>query len=445
MSETQTLPLLRAVPEVNATMLFVDDEVNILSSLKRLFRPYGYRILTAESGAQGLEIMKREVVHLVVSDMRMPGMSGVQFLEQVRTKWPETVRMLLTGHTEIGATIDAINKGQIYRYISKPWQDSDIIPTIRHALHQQMLEREKQRLEELTYEQNEQLKDLNANLEKKVEARTEEVRRTMELLEVAHSNLKKSFVTSIQVFSNLIELREGDLAGHSRRVAGLSRMIAQRMNMSEAEVQDVFLAALLHDIGKIGLPDRLVEKPFSNLTGEERAEVVKHPVKGQIALVALEQLHTVAKLIRSHRERFDGLGYPDGLAKAEIPLGARILAVVYDYDAAQIGRLLSKRLSPTEAIAYIKEGREKRYDPAVVDTLINVTKVKEASFQPESELVVNSRQLKPGMILSRDFLTAYGAFMLAKDCVLSENLIMRIRKFESEVGNQLIIYIHAPK
>ena len=445
MSETQTLPPLRAVPEINATMLFVDDEANILSSLKRLFRPYGYRILTAESGAQGLEIMEREAVHLVVSDMRMPEMNGAQFLEKVRIKWPETVRMLLTGHTEIGATIDAINKGQIYRYLSKPWQDSDIIPTIRHALHQQMLEREKQRLEELTHKQNEQLKDLNANLEKKVEVRTEEVRQTMGLLEVAHNNLKKSFVTSIQVFSNLIELREGDTAGHSRRVAALSRTLAQRMGMSDAEVQDVFIAALLHDVGKIGLPDRLFEKPFMNLTGEERAEVIKHPVKGQIALMALEQLHAAAKIIRNHRERFDGLGYPDGLAGQDIPLGARILALVYDYDAVQIGKLLSKRLSPSEAAAYIQEGKGKRYDPAVVDTFIGVTGVKDAPFQTESELIVNSRQLKPDMILSRDILTAYGAFMLARDCVLNESLIMRIRKFENEVGNQLIIYIHAKK
>ena len=143
MSKTQTLSTLQIVPEIKATVLFVDDEANILSSLKRLFHPFGYRILTAESGAQGLAILEREHVDLVVSDMRMPEMNGAQFLEKVREKWPETVRMLLTGHTEIGATIDAINKGQIYRYISKPWQDSDIIPTIKHALHQQMLEREK--------------------------------------------------------------------------------------------------------------------------------------------------------------------------------------------------------------------------------------------------------------------------------------------------------------
>ena len=271
----------------------------------------------------GLEIMARETIDLVVSDMRMPEMNGAQFLQKVNEQWPDTIRILLTGYAEIGATIDAINKGHIYRYISKPWEDNDIVLAIKQALHQKQLEKANQGLEELTRKQNEELKDLNANLEQKVKARTEEVRQTMGFLEVAHEKLKKGFITSIRVFSNLIEMREGVMAGHSHRVAELSRAIAQQMGMAEAEVQDVFLAALLHDVGKIGLPDYLLEKPFANLTNEERLEVIKHPVKGQTALMALEQLQGAAKLIRSHHEHFDGLGFPDKLHGLEIPLGAQ--------------------------------------------------------------------------------------------------------------------------
>src|SRR4030066_1578686 len=129
MSETQIIPAQQAASEEIATLLFVDDEANILSSLKRLFRPFGYRIFTAESGAAGLEIMAHEPVDMVISDMRMPEMNGAQFLEKVRENWPDTVRILLTGYAEIGATIEAINKGQIYRYISKPWEDNDITLT----------------------------------------------------------------------------------------------------------------------------------------------------------------------------------------------------------------------------------------------------------------------------------------------------------------------------
>ena len=260
MSDLQETQVQQADSNTGLALLFVDDEANILSALKRLFRPFGYRIFTAEGGAQGLEIMEREAIDLVVSDMRMPEMNGAQFLEKVRAKWPESVRILLTGYAEIGSTIDAINKGQIYRYVSKPWEDNDITLIVKHALQHKVLEKEKLRLEALTRKQNDELKDLNANLEEKVKARTEEVRQTMQFLETAHENLKKGFLTSIRVFSNLIEMRDASMVGHSRRVAELARSLAQRMGMTDAEVQNVFIAGLLLNVGKIGLPDRLLDK-----------------------------------------------------------------------------------------------------------------------------------------------------------------------------------------
>jgi len=437
MTETQSA----ALTEITATLLFVDDEENILSSLKRLFRPCGYKIFTAESGKQGLEILQREKVDLVVSDMRMPEMNGAQFLEKVREQWPDTIRILLTGYAEIGATIDAINKGQIYRYVSKPWEDNDITLTIKHALQQKMLERDKLRLEELTHQQNEELKDLNANLEAKVLARTEEVRQTMAFLEVAHEKLKKSFITSVRVFSNLIELRNPSKAGHSRRVAELSRTLAQALGLSSAEVQDVFIAGLLLDIGKIGLPDRLLDKPFHNLNAEECAEINKFPVKGEMALMALEQLHGAAKLIRSHRERFDGTGYPDQLSGLAIPLGARILSITDDYDTALMGTSFSKAMNATEASLFIQDGTGKRYDPAVVNALLKeLTKGTPNNNSNPLETILRSGQLLPGMKLSQDLITWSGDILLSKEYVLTEALIDQIRGFERMDGHTLTIY-----
>ena len=140
------------------TLLFVDDEASILSSLRRLFRQHGYNILIAESGAQGLEILEKEAVDLVVSDMRMPEMDGAKFLEQVRLHWPHVVRILLTGYADVTSTIDAINRGEIYRYIAKPWDDNDIVLTVRDALERKRLESENLRLLALTQRQNEELK-----------------------------------------------------------------------------------------------------------------------------------------------------------------------------------------------------------------------------------------------------------------------------------------------
>lgn len=441
MSEIQEVPAGHAAAENTATVLFVDDEANILSSLKRLFRPCGYRIFTAESGAQALEIMQHESIDIVVSDMRMPQMNGAQFLEQVNARWPDTIRILLTGHAEIGATIDAINKGHIYRYISKPWEDNDIVLSIKQALHQKQLELANRGLEDLTRKQNEELKDLNANLEQKVKARTEELRQAMGFLEVTHEKLKQGFITSIRVFSNLIEMREGAMAGHSRRVAELSRAIAQKMKVNETDTQDIFLAALLHDVGKIGFPDYLLEKSFANLTGEERLEVMKHPAKGQTALMALEQLNGAAKLIRSHHERFDGLGYPDKLHGLEIPLGARILALANEYDAVQIGMLLSKRLKQSDAVLFIQEGRGKRHDPAVVDAFMAVM---QSTVQAVRELALHSDQIRPGMMLSRDLMSGHGELLLSKDHLLDASLIEQIKSFK-QTGDELIIYVFDKK
>lgn len=425
------------------TLLFVDDEASILSSLKRLFRPHGYHIFTAESGAQALEVMQREKIDLVISDMRMPQMTGAQFLQQVYQRWPDCIRILLTGYAEIADTIDAINEGHIYRYISKPWEDNDIVLSIQHALRQKQLEQANQGLEELTRKQNEELKDLNANLEQKVKSRTEELRQTMGFLEIAHEKLKKGFITSIRVFSSLIEMREGPSSGHSHRVADLSRAIAAQLGMGEADMQDVFLAALLHDVGKIGLPDYLLEKPFATLTAEERVAVARHPLKGQNVLMALDQLQAAAKLIRSHHEHFDGTGYPDRLHGLEIPQGARIIAVANEYDAVQTGTLLSKRLKQADAALFIQEGRAKRYDPGVVDAFMKIME-KTSSSQENQEMAVRIDQAQPGMVLSRDLMSPHGELLLSKDHTLDKSLINQIKSFEN-LGKNLVCYVYARK
>lgn len=430
--------------EPTATLLFVDDETSILSSLKRLFRPFGYRIFTAEGGAQALEVMQREHIDLVISDMRMPVMTGAQFLQQVYERWPDCVRILLTGYAEIGDTIDAINKGHIYRYISKPWEDNDITLSIQHALRQKQLEKANQGLEELTRKQNEELKELNANLEQKVKARTEELRQAMGFLEITHEKLKKGFITSIRIFSSLIEMREGLMAGHSHRVAELARDIALKMGMKDAEVQDVFLAALLHDVGKIGLPDFLLQKPVANMTGTERGDYMRHPAQGEMALMALEQLREAARMIRSHHEHFDGQGFPDRLHGLEIPLGARIIAVANEFDAVQSGTLLAKRIKQSDAVLFIQEGRGKRYDPSVVDAFMQVMTEK-GTVQEVHETVVSLDEAKPGMTLSRDLISDRGDLLLAREHVLDRMLIEQMRGFRKSGGKDMALYVYSRK
>jgi len=430
------------VPALNSsgTVLLVDDEANILTSLKRLFRRTGFTVLTAESGMDGLVLLEQERIDVVISDMRMPHMNGAEFLAKVRVHNADIIRILLTGHSDIASTIEAINKGEIFRYLSKPWDDQEVLMIVHQAIATKRLIEEKRLLEAQVHLQNEELKELNANLEIKVQERTHELREAMTLLESAHADLKKSFITSIKVFSNLIEMREGSMAGHSRRVAELARNVALQLNMNHGEAQDVFIAALLHDIGKIGLPDALLKKPYSTLNFEERTLMNSHAVKGQTALMSLDQLSGAALLIRHHHERHDGQGYPDGLARLAIPLGSRILAVVDAYDALIGGMRHPRKFTKEEALQDVIEQAGKSFDPAVVHALATVMR-KAPEKTAASGHEISSSALAPGMRLERDLLTSDGALLLAKDYVLSQTTIDQIRDFEEAVGRSLHIYV----
>jgi response regulator RpfG family c-di-GMP phosphodiesterase len=417
---------------MTATILFVDDEPSILSSLRRLFRPHGYSIFIAESGEQGLQILEKESIDLVVSDMRMPEMDGAHFLELVRQRWPHVVRLLLTGYADVTSTIAAINCGEIYRYIAKPWDDNDIVLTVRDALEHQRLAAENDRLLALTQQQNDALKSLNASLEQKVAERTAEVQQALK-------DLKRTFIDTVHVFSGLIELRGGKIGGHSRRVAEHARAIAQRLNLSEVELQDVMLAALLHDIGKIGLPDHILDKPFNMLSAEVRGEVMKHPQKGQAVLMGIAQLKNAALLIRHHHECFDGSGYPDHLAGLAIPLGSRILAAANEYDALQLGTLVGRELKPNEALRFLVDNRGKRYDPAVVDAFN--TLLAENHKALFIEVPTRPARLKAGMELTQDLLHKDGYVLLAKGYRLDPEVINQLIRMEEVEGISVTLFI----
>jgi putative nucleotidyltransferase with HDIG domain len=262
----------------------------------------------------------------------------------------------------------------------------------------------------------------------------------MAALETAHESLKKSYTSAVKIFANLVELREGIGPGHSRRVAEQARSLALKLGMPASDVQDVVFAALLHDIGKISLADRILNKPFHALEQTERLEFIKHPLVGEAILMSLEPLQGAARIIRCHHEQYDGKGYPEGLRGDEVPLGARVLAVVNDFDALQHGLLWTQRMSAQEAKDYISKNSAKRYDPKVV-----------SAFLPECETVSNVKQdkiaalksnaVRPGMVLARDILTKDGVLLLSKGHELDERIIRRIHSIERALDHEFTLYI----
>lgn len=422
------------------SLLLVDDEQNILAALKRVFRPPHYRALIAASGAEGLEILARERIDLVVSDMRMPGMSGAEFLERVAAERPDVMRILLTGHADLTETVAAINRGHIYAYVSKPWRDEELRLTVQRALETRRMAAERAALLDTIQRQNAELMDLNANLERKVEERVRAIEVMKTMLEQSNRDLKKSLVDTVSVLSSIIETRDGAATGHARRVAEMAHRLAVDMGMDEGEAQEVLFAALLHDIGKVALPDGLIARPFDALTRDERDEVARHPAVGEALLMSLGSMREVARIIRSHLERYDGSGAPDGLAGEAIPLGARIIAVVNDYDALKDGRLLRERLGRSEARRYLADHRGSRYDPRVVDHFLDFMR-RQAPAARSSEIVVPPEQLRPGMRLARDVLTRKGMVLLPKGHVMDEQLIAQLRELGRNAGGRLSLCV----
>lgn len=422
----ETAPPARGAGAGMWTVLCVDDEVNILAALKRVLRTAGYLVVTASDGPQALARLEEMPIDVVVSDMRMPGMDGAALLEQVQQRWPGVARLLLTGHADMGSTVAAINRGRILRYLQKPWDEHELLGAIGEAVERIALEREKTRLEALTRTQNDQLTVLNRDLEARVDARTSE-------LKSANEKLQRNHLKSIKVFTNLLELRGGQTAGHCRRVAETARDIARTMGLPEDQVLQVFVGGLMHDIGLIALPDRIVGKPVQRLDAEDLALYRAHPLSAEQSLLALDDMQPLLPMIRSHHERHDGQGFPDKLAGDAIPIGARILAVADTFDSLQNAGVVDARMTPAQARVLMREGRGKQFDPEVLDVFLHMTEP-EAPKKKPADLKIGSAALEPDMVLSRDLVAPNGMLMLSTGHRLSPALIRRIREFEHRVG-----------
>jgi len=348
------------------TVLFVDDEVNILRALQRLLRHEEMNVLSTDRANEALEIVAREPVQLVVTDQRMPDMSGVDLLSKVRERQPDVVRMLLTGYTEIDVAVDAINRGQIYRLVTKPWNDDELRATIRQALDHWDLKSEIKRLNQVTREQNFRLQDMNRNLEAKVRERTKQ-------LVAKHQELRRAYVQTVGALAEAVDAKDAYTRGHSERVGVYASKIAREMGFAKDFIERVYIAGLLHDVGKIGIRDAVITKP-ERLTPEEYEEIKRHPEIGARILEPVDFLRDVAPCVRHHHEWYDGSsrGYPDRLRGDQIPLPSRIILVADTVEAMTSDRPYRKALPLDIVFTELTKYAGSQFDPMVVDAAVRL-------------------------------------------------------------------------
>jgi len=348
------------------TVLFVDDEVNILKAVQRLFRNEPFRVLAASRAREALELLENESPQVVVTDQRMPEMSGVDLLSAVRERHPDVVRMMLTGYTEIDVAVEAINRGAIYRLITKPWNDEELKATIRQALEQHELKREIKRLNQVTREQNFKLQDMNRTLEAKVGDRTRQ-------LADKHRQLKTGYIETIRALAEAVDAKDAYTRGHSERVGVYATKVAREMGMARERIERVYIAGLLHDVGKIGVRDAVITKP-DRLTDEEYEEIKAHPIIGARILEPISFLADVVPCVRHHHEWYDGStrGYPDQLRGDQIPLGSRVILVADTLEAMTSDRPYRKGLPLETVLAELHKYSGSQFDPVCVDAMLRL-------------------------------------------------------------------------
>ncbi|MBN2008051.1 response regulator [candidate division KSB1 bacterium] len=325
-------------------ILLVDDEENIIKSLNRSLRKFNFNIYSATSGSEGIAVLneyKHEGFSLIITDQRMPGMSGLDMLHEAIQIVPDAMKIMLTGHSDMHIAIDAINTGNVDYFLQKPWDDEILHGVIERLLGRYQLVIRNKQLDALVKQQNASLKKLNEELERKVRERVDQIefqkndlkRLNSELqdknnsLRELYNSLEDNFVSTIQMIVKLSEQRNPALAAHSKIVSVHATEIAKKLNFAETDIFNVQLAGLLHDVGKLSLPDTLLIKNPSAMSADETDRYINHPVYGATLIRGVERLHPIASMIYSHHEHMDGTGFPLGLQGEAIPIGARIIHV----------------------------------------------------------------------------------------------------------------------
>lgn len=337
--------VLNFAREDKHTILIVDDEENNLQLLRRTFRTK-YNILTAHNGLEALDVVKQhgDKISLIVSDQKMPVMEGTEFLKKVRETNPQIIKILLTGHVDTDILVAAINDCDLYQYILKPFEPEELKIAVDNGIQKYSM--------------------INNN-------------------KVYYKELKELFYKTIRAISNALDTKDSYTNGHSLRVTLYSMILAKELNLSPEFAEEIEIAGLLHDIGKIAMPKSILCKN-GKLTDDEFLVMKSHPVRGEKIVINIKKLQKISEWVKAHHEKWDGNGYPDGLKGEEIPLPGRIIALADTYDAMTSTRPYRVALSHETAISEIKRCSGTQFDPKLAEMFIRVAgTIDEARKNPE--------------------------------------------------------------
>jgi len=395
-------------------ILVVDDEKIFLSALLQTLQRAGYPAIGHTSPLEALAELQRRKFSVIISDQLMPELSGLELLARARQIQPFATRILATAVLNLDTVIAAINKGEIFRFIIKPWLHEEFIATLKNAVQRHQLICQNARLQEATQTMNAQLVELNRSLEQQVQLTSHQNQELAQL----NSALETNLFRSIELCVHTMQTFYPSLGNQARRVTELCRAIGQIAKLPPDEQRVLESAALLHDIGLVGAPRSLIKRwqdDPESLDHAERALIEQHPILGQEMAAFGSGMDQVGIVIRAHHEQLDGSGYPDGLAGENIPWPARLLAVAVAFSSSKRGH--------EDAVDEIKFKAGSAFDPEAVRIFLKALVVAPV---PRKERQIQLSELMPGMTLARGIYNTRGILLAPEGHRLNATYIEKL-------------------
>jgi response regulator RpfG family c-di-GMP phosphodiesterase len=411
-------------------ILIVDDEEIVLVALYETLRREHYDVVTTSDPATALAELKKTEFSVIISDQRMPMMTGLELLAQAREIQPNAIRILITAVLSLDTVIDAINKGEIYRFVVKPWLREELLVTVKNAVQRYELIRQNTRLQAATQAMNQQLVDLNRSLEQQVKLVAQQ---NDKLADMNHA-LEQNLLRSMELCLRTMQTYYPTLGNQARRVAQLCRSMADASQLSAEDRRILESAALLHDIGLVGVPRHLIRKWQDNprsLDEAERALVEQHPILSQELSAFGVGMEKVGEVIRAHHERLDGTGYPDQLMGENISWLARLLTVAVAYASSPLTR--------EDALEEVKMQSGSAFDPEAIRALLKALPMV-SLLRREREVMLSD--LRPGMVLARGIHTANGLLLVPEGQQLNATYIEKLLNHNrvQPITQSLVVY-----
>lgn len=404
-------------------ILIVDDEEIVLKALNTMVLTAGYQVSMAYNPIEALQLVRKEQFSVVLSDYNMPSLTGLEFLSQVKLEQPDATRLLITAFPSLKTVTDAINKGEIYRFILKPWIREELLATLSNAVQRFELITRNKLLQATTMSMNDKLTSVNRSLE-------EQNRK----LELANQELARNLDNSVQLCLKAMQTFSPTLGTQARRVFEVCKAMADSIELPDDQRRVLEIGSWLHDVGLVGVPRQLIKRwqhHPEDLSEAETALIKQHPLLGEDLAGFADSLRGVGRLIRSHHERFDGSGYPDGLSGENIPWLGRLLGVAVAY--------AESNHSARDAAEVIRHQSGTHFDPEAVR--IFVRSLPHANV-PRKQREVGLEELRPGMVLAKGVLTANGMLLIPDGQVLTDTNVEKIRNHHrvSPLNPSMLIY-----